>query len=97
MLPLYREFSELRELDLLDAHNLYLYFIGHVSRTPSSAALDRLGLFSKEASRHDEARQALVESLNAYPWNWSAWKLLISECNTSAVVGGCCDYVTSFG
>lgn len=49
----------------------------------SSGALDGFGLYMygivlKSLQRFEQARRALVESVNVYPWNWSAWKALAS-------------------
>ncbi|KAK7059079.1 anaphase-promoting complex subunit cdc27 [Paramarasmius palmivorus] len=33
-------------------------------------------LFYRRLSRHEDAIQTLIESVSAYPWNWSAWTLL---------------------
>lgn len=36
------------------------------------------GLILKSMDRHDDAARVLVDSVNMYPFNWSAWKTLAS-------------------
>ncbi|KAJ4967416.1 hypothetical protein NE237_019265 [Protea cynaroides] len=40
------------------------------------------GLVLKEKGHEDLARTVLLESVNSYPWNWSAWTELQSLCTT---------------
>lgn len=40
------------------------------------------GLVLKQKGSENLARTALVESVNSYPWNWSAWSELQSLCTT---------------
>ncbi|OVA14337.1 Tetratricopeptide TPR-1 [Macleaya cordata] len=40
------------------------------------------GIVLKEKGRKDLARTVLVESVNSYPWNWSAWSELQCLCTT---------------
>ncbi|GJU27870.1 anaphase-promoting complex subunit 8 [Tanacetum coccineum] len=40
------------------------------------------GLVLKEKGNENLARTVLVESVNSYPWNWSAWLELQSLCTT---------------
>lgn len=40
------------------------------------------GLVLKEKGNENLARKVLVESVNSYPWNWSAWSELQSLCTT---------------
>lgn len=40
------------------------------------------GLVLKEKGSEHLARSVLVESVNSYPWNWSAWSELQSMCTT---------------
>ncbi|KAK3440681.1 anaphase-promoting complex subunit 8 isoform X1 [Eucalyptus grandis] len=40
------------------------------------------GLVLKEKGNEHLARNLLVESVNSYPWNWSAWSELQSLCTT---------------
>lgn len=44
------------------------------------------GLVLKERDRPKEARGILCESVNKYPWNWSAWKQLSSLCKDKDVM-----------
>lgn len=40
------------------------------------------GLVLKEKGNENLARAVLVESVNSYPWNWTAWSTLQSLCTT---------------
>ncbi|PIN05700.1 Anaphase-promoting complex (APC), Cdc23 subunit [Handroanthus impetiginosus] len=40
------------------------------------------GLVLKEKGCENQARAMLVESVNSYPWNWSAWSELQTLCTT---------------
>ncbi|KAK9104736.1 hypothetical protein Scep_021580 [Stephania cephalantha] len=46
------------------------------------------GIVLKERGREDLARTVLVESVNSYPWNWSAWSELQSLCSTIDILNG---------
>ena len=46
--------------------------------------LDGFGLFLygivlRDMDQKEKAVTVLVESVNVYPWNWSAWKTLVRE------------------
>ncbi|KAL6005085.1 anaphase-promoting complex component apc8 [Asimina triloba] len=52
-----------------------------------TGAMDSFGLYLygvvlREKGNEDLARTILVESVNSYPWNWSAWSELQSLCTT---------------
>lgn len=58
-----------------------------LSALRKSGAIDSFGLYLygvvlREKGREDLARTVLVESVNNYPWNWSAWTELQSLCTT---------------
>lgn len=36
----------------------------------------RKGILLHRSSKRIEAMDVLIKSLNAYPWNWSAWLML---------------------
>jgi hypothetical protein len=40
--------------------------------------LYRKGLVLLRTGRRDEAIEATILSIGSYPWNWSAWELLVS-------------------
>lgn len=44
------------------------------------------GLVLKEKGNDNLARVVLVESVNSYPWNWSAWSELQSLCSTGEIL-----------
>ncbi|KAI3997641.1 hypothetical protein MKX01_011058 [Papaver californicum] len=44
------------------------------------------GIVLKEKGRKDLARTVLVESVNNYPWNWSAWSELQCLCTTNDIL-----------
>ncbi|XP_048229235.1 anaphase-promoting complex subunit 8 isoform X2 [Ricinus communis] len=44
------------------------------------------GLVLKEKGNQNLARTVLVESVNNYPWNWSAWSELQSLCATAEIL-----------
>ncbi|KAF6159826.1 hypothetical protein GIB67_032910 [Kingdonia uniflora] len=44
------------------------------------------GIILKEKGREDLARTVLVESVNNYPWNWSAWSELQYLCTTADIL-----------
>ncbi|KAI3886600.1 hypothetical protein MKW92_003322 [Papaver armeniacum] len=44
------------------------------------------GVVLKEKGRKDLARTVLVESVNNYPWNWSAWSELQCLCTTNDIL-----------
>ncbi|XP_020537476.1 anaphase-promoting complex subunit 8 isoform X2 [Jatropha curcas] len=44
------------------------------------------GLVLKEKGNQNLARTVLVESVNSYPWNWSAWSELQSLCTTIEIL-----------
>lgn len=46
------------------------------------------GLVLKEKGNENLARKVLVESVNSYPWNWSAWSELQSLCTTVDILNG---------
>ncbi|KAF5200200.1 Anaphase promoting complex subunit 8/cell division cycle protein23-like protein [Thalictrum thalictroides] len=46
------------------------------------------GVVLKETGREDLAREALVESVNRYPWNWNAWSELQCLCTNVDVLNG---------
>ncbi|KAK4362403.1 hypothetical protein RND71_017644 [Anisodus tanguticus] len=48
-----------------------------------SFALYLYGLVLKQKGSDNLARTVLVESVNSYPWNWSAWSELQSLCTTA--------------
>ncbi|CAA2971030.1 anaphase-promoting complex subunit 8 [Olea europaea subsp. europaea] len=50
--------------------------------TIDSFCLYVYGLVLKEKGSENLARTVLVESVNSYPWNWSAWSELQSLCTT---------------
>lgn len=58
-----------------------------LSALRKSGAIDSFGLYLygivlREKGCEDLARTVLVESVNGYPWNWSAWSELQSLCTT---------------
>ncbi|XP_021591762.1 anaphase-promoting complex subunit 8 isoform X2 [Manihot esculenta] len=46
------------------------------------------GLVLKEKGNQNLARTVLTESVNSYPWNWSAWSELQSMCTTVEILNG---------
>ncbi|CAA0826765.1 Anaphase-promoting complex subunit 8 [Striga hermonthica] len=46
------------------------------------------GLVLKEKGTENLARSVLVESVNNYPWNWSAWSELQTLCTTIETLNG---------
>ncbi|KAF9623284.1 hypothetical protein IFM89_000773 [Coptis chinensis] len=46
------------------------------------------GIVLKEKGREDLARTVLLESVNKYPWNWSAWSELQRLCTNVDVLKG---------
>ncbi|CAI9112380.1 OLC1v1012826C1 [Oldenlandia corymbosa var. corymbosa] len=46
------------------------------------------GLVLKEKGNKSDARMVLVESVNNYPWNWSAWSELQTLCTTVEILDG---------
>ncbi|MCL7029266.1 hypothetical protein MKW94_011986 [Papaver nudicaule] len=44
------------------------------------------GIVLKEKGRKELARTVLVESVNSYPWNWSAWSELQCLCTTNDIL-----------
>ncbi|CAI0549577.1 unnamed protein product, partial [Linum tenue] len=46
------------------------------------------GLVLKEKGNQNLARMVLVESVNCYPWNWSAWSELQALCSTPEILNG---------
>lgn len=40
-----------------------------------------MGVIFKELDLKEQSKTVLVESINRYPWNWSAWSELVSLCN----------------
>lgn len=46
------------------------------------------GLVLKEKGNENLARSVLVESVNIYPWNWSAWSELQALCTTIEALNG---------
>ncbi|KAJ8632128.1 hypothetical protein MRB53_025464 [Persea americana] len=64
-----------------------------LSALRKSGAIDSFGLYLygvvlRERGREDLARTVLVESVNSYPWNWSAWTELQSLCTTLDLLNG---------
>ncbi|XP_058084828.1 anaphase-promoting complex subunit 8 [Magnolia sinica] len=62
-----------------------------LSALRKSGAIDSFGLYLygvvlREKGSEDLARTVLVESVNSYPWNWSAWSELQSLCTTLDVL-----------
>ncbi|CAN4088203.1 unnamed protein product [Withania somnifera] len=51
--------------------------------TIDSFGLYLYGLVLKQKGSDNLARTVLVESVNSYPWNWSAWSELQSLCTTA--------------
>ncbi|KAL3528296.1 hypothetical protein ACH5RR_007618 [Cinchona calisaya] len=56
------------------------------SGTIDSFCLFLYGLVLKEKGNESLARIVLVESVNSYPWNWSAWSELQSLCTTIEIL-----------
>ncbi|XP_027124895.1 anaphase-promoting complex subunit 8-like [Coffea arabica] len=56
--------------------------------TIDSFCLFLYGLVLKEKGNEGLARVVLVESVNNYPWNWSAWSELQSLCTTVEILNG---------
>ncbi|KAI3952175.1 hypothetical protein MKW98_005870 [Papaver atlanticum] len=54
--------------------------------TIDSFGLYLYGVVLKEKGRKDLARTVLVESVNNYPWNWSAWSELQCLCTTNDIL-----------
>lgn len=56
--------------------------------TIDSFGLYLYGLVLKEKGSDNLARTVLAESVNSYPWNWSAWSELQSLCTTIETLNG---------
>ncbi|KAL6583875.1 anaphase-promoting complex component apc8 [Orobanche minor] len=54
----------------------------HKNRTIDPFCLYVYGVVLKVKGNENLARSLLVESLNSYPWNWSAWSELQTLCTT---------------
>ncbi|XP_076898834.1 anaphase-promoting complex subunit 8-like [Bidens hawaiensis] len=77
-----------------DAVNMELVSIERdLAAVRKTGSLDPFGLYlyglvQKSKGNENLARTVLVESVNAYPWNWTAWKELQSLCTTSDMLNG---------
>ncbi|KAL8042089.1 hypothetical protein ABFX02_09G027700 [Erythranthe guttata] len=76
--PLGKSNAENRELVSLERELSTLRKNG----TIDPFALYVYGLVLKEKGSENLARSVLVESVNSYPWNWSAWSELQTLCTT---------------
>ncbi|CAM8926795.1 unnamed protein product [Rhodiola kirilowii] len=56
--------------------------------TIDSFGLYIYGLVLKEKGNENLARTVLVDSVNSYPWNWSAWSELQSLCTSVDILSG---------
>ncbi|KAI8900371.1 hypothetical protein BC833DRAFT_523616 [Globomyces pollinis-pini] len=63
--------------ELLDSLENYIH-----NNHPDSFILYLYGVVCKLVDRLDDAKQALIQSINKYPWNWSAWLELNSLIET---------------
>lgn len=54
----------------------------HRSRSIDSFGLYLYGIVLRDKGNGPQALSILVESVNSYPWNWSAWTELLSLCTT---------------
>ena len=64
-----------------------------LSQLYESKELDAFGLYLygivlREQDMDEQARTVLAESVNAYPWNWSAWTDLARLCTENETVQG---------
>ncbi|CDY58069.1 BnaAnng14940D [Brassica napus] len=62
-----------------------------LSALKRTGAIDSFGLYLygvvlKEKGNESLARASLVESVNSYPWNWSAWSELQSLCTSIEIL-----------
>ncbi|PKI63155.1 anaphase-promoting complex subunit 8 [Punica granatum] len=76
--PLGKSDAVNRELVALERELLMLRKNGSID----PFCLYMYGLVLKEKGSENLARTVLVESVNSYPWNWSAWSELQSLCTT---------------
>jgi anaphase-promoting complex subunit 8 len=54
----------------------------HRNRSIDSFGLYLYGIILRDKGCGPQALSVLVESVNSYPWNWSAWTELLSLCTT---------------
>lgn len=54
----------------------------HRNRSIDSFGLYLYGIVLRDKGCGSQALSVLVESVNSYPWNWSAWTELTSLCTT---------------
>lgn len=88
------ELEHARKRRPLDAFGLYLCVRAWRSRARSGTDCSvpprergsRYGVVLKAHKRNEEARAALVQSVSAFPWNWSAWLDLASLCTEADAV-----------
>jgi anaphase-promoting complex subunit 8 len=59
--------------------------IRSLEETDEPLGLYLLGVAYKNQGNNDRARQALLQSINAFPINWSAWLELVDLCDESTL------------
>ncbi|KAI4371024.1 hypothetical protein MLD38_019302 [Melastoma candidum] len=70
-----------------------VYLERELSTMRKNGSIDPFGLYLyglvlKEKGSESMARTILVESVNSYPWNWSAWSELLSLCTSMDILRG---------
>ncbi|KAJ6809754.1 anaphase-promoting complex subunit 8 [Iris pallida] len=58
----------------------------HGTGTIDSFGLYLYGIILKDKGCQSKAVAVLVDSVNTYPWNWSAWSELLSLCTTTDIL-----------
>lgn len=58
----------------------------HRTNTIDSFGMYLYALVLRDKGCEKQAINMLVESVNNYPWNWSAWSELLSLCNTTEIL-----------
>jgi hypothetical protein len=64
--------------NVTDPWLLFLFVQINTRLVFDSSFLFRKGLVLLRMGRRDEAIEATILSIGSYPWNWSAWELLVS-------------------
>ena len=85
---LHQELQFLQQESPLDAFCSYMYVgmgLWSVGVAPYGLVSSH-GVVLKAMGRDDAATSALVNSVNQFPWNWSAWEALAELCTDRTTV-----------